>query len=753
MRAEQGSVLLGALVLVFVMTLLGLALFDTALLDSELARASVDEYRALESAQTGLERAMHRLYRDLCEPDPACANPAPGSAWLDGAIDGTPLPITTSAFVGFIPATTAFSGSFTDPRATEPGVGFPTEEYAGTYTVELKHLTQAEATDAGFTYANGAKANLAARCGEPGNPNLVCPDLLFVRARGTFGTPSQQVATRVIQALVQAEAPGSEAMLAERVAGGFELHGSLHLVSCASPPCAAPTLGAVGSGIRNNYNGLAPALQSLVPRLPVVTCPPGTACAGQPVETLSAIVRIGKAPNDATPSINLQAAGASIGESGAGTVNAATGNRGKPTMDGVYVGAGCAAEGVAPPCSDAVATNPAQVYTDSPIRGYDLAPQPRLARLDDPVSIAGVQRADYAACSGPGVCNPSGAAVSGAGADFFVSHAFQIVPATLEDQPPPICDPTSGLIRGGGNSPCVRRDLHRLLTGNLGPPPDDQPWADTTATFRKTFRCDVGPPSGPLLSCDAGGVRVSGSVRGPTVPLGLQSPVALQIEWRGPDWFPHYLGSVSDAEENTLVVFACGDTACTTRQPLAPGNPDADVVYPLLLYVDGPLKICVGGCANPVQFLGHAAILARGNPADTATNTNTNVGSIVIGSTLLVQAVPPIHTSFPQRSLLTLYTPGNIFLGSTGPVDVMARLHAGSRIVTTQKINFIGAATAATFDLGTQVPRFWAVRMPLTPTALPSLGPQAQPPRSSPRLHVTTLRWKDCSGTVTDQPC
>ena len=63
---ERGSAFIGALVLLFVLTILGLALFDSALIDAQLALVSVDEHRALESAEAGLQRAMHRLYRDLC---------------------------------------------------------------------------------------------------------------------------------------------------------------------------------------------------------------------------------------------------------------------------------------------------------------------------------------------------------------------------------------------------------------------------------------------------------------------------------------------------------------------------------------------------------------------------------------------------------------------------------------------------------------------------------------------------------------
>ena len=231
---ERGSAFIGALVLLFVLTILGLALFDSALIDAQLALVSVDEHRALESAEAGLQRAMHRLYRDLCgRPEwgtavtDGCESPPATARWADDIMDGTSFRVTTGAFATFIGPVQSFAGSFPDPR----GAGFPAEEYAGTYTVDLKHLTQEQAK------ASGSRA-----CPMSEVPS-VCQDLIYVRSRGTFGRKAAEpVATRVIQAVVRGRTPGAAAgdvvVMAETITGSAEIHGSLHVVPCASAPAA-----------------------------------------------------------------------------------------------------------------------------------------------------------------------------------------------------------------------------------------------------------------------------------------------------------------------------------------------------------------------------------------------------------------------------------------------------------------------------------------------------------------------------------
>jgi PilX N-terminal len=728
---ERGSALIGALVLLFVLTILGLALFDSALIDAQLALVSVDEHRALASAEAGLERAMHRLYRDLCGlPDwsPAitdtCESPPATARWADDLMDGTPFTVTTGAFATFIPEVQSFAGSFPDPR----GPGFPAEEYAGTYAVDLKHLTVDQARALGLACLRDV-------------PQPVCEDLIYVRSTGTAGRKSGgPMVTRVVQALVQGRTPGAAAgstvVAAETIAGSAEIYGSLHVVPCGGATCSPVTLGA-GAGIRNSYTS-AFTLQDIVPKLPVVTCPPGTACTGLEVETLQATVKVGKPSTDFSVAVDIQSPGASVGEAGTGSTNPATGNRGKPTMDAVYLGRGCAASGVTPPCADVVA-NPGKVYADGPIRAYDLEPPPKLPELDDPVRILpAVSRDDYAACSGPGTCNAStGAAVSGSGNDFFISHALRIRPTTMEDDRPYADCGSNGLVRGEGSSPCTRRNLYDMLTTTGG-------WTQDTATFRYTLLC--GGANSPLLGCAVGGLSVTGSVQGSTAPAHARNPVRYLVEWRGKDWLQYATPGVP----NTLRFYACDGAACDL---ITPSNPDLDVVWPLLIYVDGPLRICQGCLGQTFLYQGHAIFLVRGNTAD----ITGNQPSIAIDADLRALCDPcdpaEIHKTFPKRSSLTFYTPGNIFLGMTGPRDFMGRFYAANKLTTTQQINVVGEATARVFDLGTQVPRFWEVPMALAPSGLPTRAPQAQPPRGPARWRVGLLRWKECPIAVTNQPC
>src|SRR5262245_48930400 len=60
-RNERGSVLLLSLVLIFVMTMLGLALFDLSVVEGRLVYVSHGDARAFEIAQAGVERSVKNL--------------------------------------------------------------------------------------------------------------------------------------------------------------------------------------------------------------------------------------------------------------------------------------------------------------------------------------------------------------------------------------------------------------------------------------------------------------------------------------------------------------------------------------------------------------------------------------------------------------------------------------------------------------------------------------------------------------------
>src|SRR5438552_18822118 len=75
---QRGSTLVMGLMLVFIMTLLGVALVDVARLDARLKLDSQTGVQALEIAEAGLERGLHLFYLEF-----VCGGP-----------NGTASPIT-----------------------------------------------------------------------------------------------------------------------------------------------------------------------------------------------------------------------------------------------------------------------------------------------------------------------------------------------------------------------------------------------------------------------------------------------------------------------------------------------------------------------------------------------------------------------------------------------------------------------------------------------------------------------------------
>src|SRR2546426_5011327 len=79
---QRGSTLVMGLMLVFIMTLLGAALFNVAQLDARLKLDSQTGVQALEIAEAGLERGLHLFYLEFI-----CGGP-----------HRTPSPITPADF-------------------------------------------------------------------------------------------------------------------------------------------------------------------------------------------------------------------------------------------------------------------------------------------------------------------------------------------------------------------------------------------------------------------------------------------------------------------------------------------------------------------------------------------------------------------------------------------------------------------------------------------------------------------------------
>jgi len=496
-KNAQGSTFLGALLLTSVATVLGVALFQVTVTEMRDLLWTTAEQQAFETAEAGLARAELQLYLDACR-SAACDDPASDPSWADGTINGQSFTVTTGSFGAF-------------PNLTD-------QIYAGgSYSVQLMNLTQTEANAIGQV------------CSADGS---ICKDLIYVRATGTSSASTGTV-TRTVQKLVRLAAIGGfrGGVISggcEKITGNTLIAGEFHIPDCSQSPCfyASGT-----AGVRNNYNDMPGALQDRVPPLDVVTCPAGTLCAGQEVESLGASVRICRDPS-ATEGLAVALDGTgTLGQSEIKT-NSYTSKKGKPTMEAVRLEDGCDNAD----CSDDAGGNQGakNVYSDASIAPCAAEDYGAFPLLDDPQKIFGVSYDMYANCPNAGTCicpagsgcaNNSGQPANSSGADFYISHAFKIVSTTVEDS------------WGCPTGSCTR-NLYNILTGTGG-----QKWDDDTSAFTKTFVCGT-----DAVCDDSNGKRVNGSVDG-------SKPPAFQIEWTNSGTAPY---------TKRLTVFQCPETATTT---------------------------------------------------------------------------------------------------------------------------------------------------------------------------------------------
>ena len=178
-RDQRGSVLLMSLVLIFVMTILGLALFDLGVVESRLVHTSQTDARAFEIAQAGMERALAQLQKDTV--DLGAANFANASGFPALCSGGSHRGCSD---LRFYPVA---SGFISNPN-------FDT----GSYAIEFMQVTA---------------QTLSIPCSTDGNiptdtsvsGGKICEDLIFVRATGTLNGPAGYSSTRTIQLLAEAK--------------------------------------------------------------------------------------------------------------------------------------------------------------------------------------------------------------------------------------------------------------------------------------------------------------------------------------------------------------------------------------------------------------------------------------------------------------------------------------------------------------------------------------------------------------------
>jgi len=355
LRDQRGSALLISMVMIVIITILGLALFELGQIEGQQSQASLGDARAVELAQAGMERAIRELSNAFL------ADPVGSESWVDG-----PNRPTCATACG-----TATYQTMNLANNTLPAVGvnpLTGQDPGGTFTVELKQVTVAEASNpvsqgAAYTYPYGQTCIPST----PANPT-VCANLMFVRSTGTVAGPPGFAATRTVQALVKAYSTSFFAggLTAEKAGGSNDpaidgrvlIAGSVHILGSTTIGPAFKIDGGATMGMRNSWADLWPdtdlaglrTLARITPRQAI--CPTGANCAGGTnlVESLGAELKVYGNTSNTMVTLNgntdlgistIQTA-AAYGDATINPPNFTGGNRyGKGRIDGVYVSDGC----------------------------------------------------------------------------------------------------------------------------------------------------------------------------------------------------------------------------------------------------------------------------------------------------------------------------------------------------------------------------------------------------------------------------
>jgi len=292
LRNENGM----SVVIVFgILVLLGLLAF--ALLNRTVAERQVITHLlrreiAFNAAEGGLERALLELKRDF-------ANDTTGNpSWEDSIINGIAAGPNSNYYTLYDNDTTSLG--------------------EGSYFVELKN--------------------------EPDGLGGFFKDKIWVKSTGIAGRGGK----RVIETYVEIEnlSPWNNVITAgtgqtgKVISGNVEIHGSVHILGEGLIPSDNAIEMGGGAGIRNNYDGMPPALLSRVPALPT------TMFNGEVVQTLDATLRVKHGR------VYISDAAATVGEPNS------LGDTIKETMDEVYVTDGFAGNWLGRVYSDNGTDNP-----------------------------------------------------------------------------------------------------------------------------------------------------------------------------------------------------------------------------------------------------------------------------------------------------------------------------------------------------------------------------------------------------------
>lgn len=597
---ERGSILLIALVSVAVVSLLGLAVYDLAMLESHLSAASVIDYRAYEIAQAGIERGIREL-RNLYMSN------APGQeTFVAGSTTCAPTPCDTTQFHPAIltnttvPPLTVAAGPFAG--AVDPG---------GTYTLEVKYLTVAEANNSieavGLTYPSGLQ------CFPDNVFRTWCANLAFLRSTGTATDASGNTRTRTIQTVVRASStsPWAGGIVAGNgspaVSGQGLIAGSVHILGGLTASPAMDISGGSNAGMVNSWFPLASASgysqaemgnESLIRLTPKqLICPPSTNCAGgaNRVESLAAEIRI--FGNTVNQMVNV-GGGTSLGLSGATTSYGSPARNGKGPLDGVYIASGCVlpCSGSAPQPFSGGATvivdrgNLTKPYPKSPPSGPLLTPSNAWPVLDDAVTMSSNVVATNYPQFYSGWFSPN---VSGGANTASWSIGTTVNPANCFGPPPPpppvILPPTPEQIdECGRNGSHIPYDFNTLFN-NPTNPSNPQALTINTPAFRHSF-----------VFTDRRGIQRTAEVCWKRDTIGMNpavnpSPPYVVTQGLNPPTLP-----------NTLEF---GIPTCAN--PSGPSNPTAPLI-PVMFWYGSPWGIdYVGGSHVDINFRGWGLMLTN----------------------------------------------------------------------------------------------------------------------------------------------
>ncbi len=403
-KDQRGSVLIIAMVLILAMTILGLALFDLAQIEGQMAGTSQTDARALYIAQAGLERGIREL-RDGWMADSNAVGGYGTESWAD-VVNGPTC--TPSACDATQYRTMNIANTTVPATGTDPG---------GAYTLEMKLVLVAEANNpisqgGAFTYPYGQEC-----IPDTGTPT-VCANLVFLRSTGTASGPPGFSGTASAQTLVKAwptspfaaalTAAGTQFSTNPAIQGDVRVTGTIQVTGTGSSNPAVYLQGGAGDGQRNNYHILDGTyeLDRILRRQ--LICPPQTDCTGGSnlVESLGAELKVyGNVGNTMVQLGTGTDAGRPTDTGNYGGAAGGLRPAGKGRLDGVYVADGCPL-----PCTGSTFTfgagasiyvaynNYTKPYPDRPPKlplWYQAGG--RYPLLNDPARINGVNYPSYSA--------------------------------------------------------------------------------------------------------------------------------------------------------------------------------------------------------------------------------------------------------------------------------------------------------------------------------------------------------------------